>query len=372
MNDQAIAEPGTKLARIEEKLDRNTLADVAASTGGVQFRTMTEVMEFAKLVSLSGVAVPPHLRGNPGACLAVCIQAMEWKMSPFAVANKSYVVANYSKDGPIERLSYESQLLHAVIEARAPLKGRLRVDYDGEGDERICIVSGTFRGETQPHELRSPPLGKRRPGLNEKGYSKGSPLWYSKPDTQQFYDTSRDWARMYCPDILMGLYTPDEIEEYAGTPIEPKDVSPNLMQRLPGAAQQLDREVVDNALATHANEPEPEKPAGAKGKRQRKSKATPEPTAAKTTGEVYAEASGVKAGTITPLSVELPEPKNAVEYAIYAEDWIGKITAETAEMAEGRYHSEQDLRDICEVPIKERKRLNDLVVEKVNSFMTNA
>ena len=98
----------------------------------------------------------------------------------------------------------------------------------------------------------------------------------------------------------MGLYTPDEIEEYAGTPIEPKDVSPNLMQRLPGAAQQLDREVVDNALATHANEPEPEKPAGAKGKRQRKSKATPEPTAAKTTGEVYAEASGVKAGTIRP------------------------------------------------------------------------
>jgi len=131
MNDQTIAEPGTKLSRIEDKLDHATLAEVSVTgeRGGITFRTMTEVMEFAKLMSLAGVAVPPHLRGNPGACLAICVQATEWQMSPFAVANKSYDVANYSKDGPIERLSYESQLLHAVLEARAPLQGRLRVEY---------------------------------------------------------------------------------------------------------------------------------------------------------------------------------------------------------------------------------------------------
>ena len=361
MNEQTTAEPSTKLAKIEDKLDRSTLAEVAISGAGgsVKFRTMTEIMEFSKLMSLAGVAVPPHLRGNPGACLAICIQATEWEMSPFQVANKSYVVANYSKDGPIERLSYESQLLHAVIEARAPLIGRLRVEYEGEGDARVCIVSGTFRGESQPHELRSPPLGKRRPDLNEKGYSKGSPLWYSKPDLQQFYDTSRDWARMWCPDVLMGLYTPDEIEEYAVQPIEPKDVSPKLIERLKGKADALAPDEVDGALQTHTGEPESEKPAEAKTKRQRKPRATPAPVEAVT---------GVQHTTVAAVI----EPKTAEQYSVYCEAWINQITAETAEMAESRYASEQDLRDACGVPIKERKRLNDLVVDKIEAFQTEA
>ena len=49
-------------------------------------------MTFAKLMALSHVAIPKHLRGNPGACLAVTIQAIEWRLSPYAVANKSYSV----------------------------------------------------------------------------------------------------------------------------------------------------------------------------------------------------------------------------------------------------------------------------------------
>ena len=361
MNDQTTVEPSTKLAKIEDKLDRSTLSEVAISGvgGSVKFRTMTEIMEFSKLMSLAGVAVPPHLRGNPGACLAICIQATEWEMSPFQVANKSYVVANYSKDGPIERLSYESQLLHAVIEARAPLVGRLRVEYEGEGDDRVCIVSGTFKGETEPHILKSPPLGKRKPGLNEKGYSKGSPLWYSKPDLQQFYDTSRDWARMWCPDVLMGLYTPDEIEEYAVQPIEPKDVSPNLMERLPGKIEGAGfaEAVVDQGLAQQVESTKTKTKQKGKGKAATEPKTETEPVQAENAGET---------------ATKVLEPKTAAEYLVYCEAWINGITAQTAEMAESRYHSEQDLRDACGVPIKERKRLNDLVVDKIEAFQTEA
>ena len=58
MNDQTATDetkPTTKIARIEEKLDHGILADVAATSGGISFRTMTEIMEFAKLMSLAGV-----------------------------------------------------------------------------------------------------------------------------------------------------------------------------------------------------------------------------------------------------------------------------------------------------------------------------
>lgn len=336
MSDQTTTEPSTKISRIEDRLDRSTLAEVAATGGGVQFRTMTEVMEFAKLVSLSGVAVPPHLRGNPGACLAVCVQAMEWKMSPFAVANKSYVVSNYSKDGPIERLSYESQLIHAVIEARAPLQGRLRVDYEGDGDDRVCIVSGRFRGETEDHVLRSSPLGKRRPGRNDKGFIKGSPLWDSKPDLQQFYDTSRDWCRMFCPDVLMGIYAPDEFEEI--TPIEPKDVSPKLMERLPGAvdgASGFNADIVDQGLAEEVQATEGEK-SGRKTKTKAAVKATPKSAA---------------------------PPETAKEYIAYVEDYVA--TYDDPDALEARYGGENAMRDELTVRISDRNKLAKLIEERI-------
>lgn len=350
MNDQTtVAEPNTKLARIEDKLDRNTLSEVSATGGGVQFRTMTEVMEFAKLVSLSGVAVPPHLRGNPGACLAVCIQAMEWKMSPFAVANKSYVVANYSKDGPIERLSYESQLIHAVIEARAPLQARLRVEYEGEGDDRVCVVSGTFRGETVPHELRSSPLGKRRPGKNDKGYIKGSPLWETKPDLQQFYDTSRDWCRMYCPDVLMGIYAPDEFEEIE--PIEPKVVSPNLMERLPGKIEGAGfaTDVVQNGL----KEDKPKPP------RKKKDDAPVETTAASPPVETTPAATAEE----RPAA---PMPTNLKTYRAWVVEWLPSFDA--SEDINDRWRAERKLRNACGLVSEDTAKIKELVDERIKAL----
>jgi hypothetical protein len=108
------------LERIEQKIDRTVAGAVTVSdsVGGIMFQNMSEVLEFAKLMSVADVAVPKHLRGNPGACLSIVTQALEWRMSPFSVANKSYSVN--------DRLAYESQLIHGVVEARAPLKQRLR------------------------------------------------------------------------------------------------------------------------------------------------------------------------------------------------------------------------------------------------------
>jgi len=147
------------------------------------------------------VALPIHMRNHVGVCLAICIQAVEWRMSPFAVANKSYVVN--------DRVAYESQLIHAVIEQRAPLAKRLRHTFAGEGSNRTCTIIGHVRGEDQPFEYMSPPTGQITP--------KNSPLWKSKPDLQLFYNASRDWARMYFPDVIMGVYSDDEIAEAHGT-----------------------------------------------------------------------------------------------------------------------------------------------------------
>lgn len=207
------------IARIEERLDRVAVGNtpVSDSLGGIAFQNMTEVMEFSKLMALSGNAVPKHLQGNPGMCLAVCIQAMEWRFSPFAVANKSYEVQN--------RLSFESQLVHAVIEQRAPIIGRLRHRFEGEGEERVCIVWATLRETGEALEYKSPPFAKILP--------KNSPLWKTKPDLQQYYNTSRDFCRAYFPDVLLGVYSEEELRDHRG-PDNAKDVNdrPNVGSRL--------------------------------------------------------------------------------------------------------------------------------------------
>src|SRR6188768_1266564 len=114
------------ITEIERRVDRAIAAPITvnAEIGGIALQNMGEVMEFAKLMSVSGSAVPKYLRGNPGGCLAICSRALRWQMDPFAVAEKSYQVVNKGE----ERIAFEAQLVHAVITARAPLKTRLRYE----------------------------------------------------------------------------------------------------------------------------------------------------------------------------------------------------------------------------------------------------
>ena len=204
------------VAEIEKRVDRAIAGAVVvnADIGGVKFASMVEVMEFAKLMAVSGIAVPQHLRGNPGACLGIVVQAQELRVSPFALANKSYV-AN-------DRLAYESQVIHAIVEARAPIKGRLRYEILGEEDERRCKVWATFRGEDAPHVYTSETLGKLRGarGKNDRGQVKGSPMWVDQPEVQLFYSASRTWARMFCPDVILGIYAIDELPDDRGEPVD--------------------------------------------------------------------------------------------------------------------------------------------------------
>lgn len=216
---------------IERRIDKDVTGGLTvSSTGGLAFTNVNEMMEVAKLMSLSQVAVPKHLRENPGACLAVIIQAASWGMSPFAVANKSYSVN--------DRISYESQMVNAVILNRAPIKGRIKYAFEGEGPTRKCIVSvETLDGETITHP--SP--------LFRDIKVKNSPLWTQDPDQQLAYYTSRAMCRRHFPDVLLGVYTPEEMNE------EMRDVTPDRPQ---SAKERLQARLATQTPETAENAPE--------------------------------------------------------------------------------------------------------------------
>lgn len=53
---------------------------------------MDRLVRFATLMADSKATVPAHLAGKPADCLAVTMQAAQWGMNPFAVAQKTHVV----------------------------------------------------------------------------------------------------------------------------------------------------------------------------------------------------------------------------------------------------------------------------------------
>jgi len=195
-----VTEQGKVLAKTV--IDRPVAGAIALKTsGGLIVKNVGEAMEIAKLMSISGAAVPAHIRNNAGACLAVAIQAWEWEMNPFAVANKSYVVN--------DRLAYESALYNAVATRRAPIEGRLQISYAGEGPSRQCMISAQLKeaaggGDV---EYKSPQFSQINP--------KNSPLWKNDPDQQLFYFSVRAFVRRHFPDVMMGVYTDDELEDAA-------------------------------------------------------------------------------------------------------------------------------------------------------------
>jgi hypothetical protein len=120
---------------------------------------------------------------------------MRWNMDPFAVSQKAYVTG--------DSIAYEAQLVNAVILTHAPIVGRPAYTYTGAGNARRCTVSVLLRGDTKPSEYTSP---ETVPGGN-------SPLWKKDLDQQLGYYSIRAWARRYCPETIMGVYTPEELAD---------------------------------------------------------------------------------------------------------------------------------------------------------------
>jgi hypothetical protein len=165
---------------------------------------MARVNELAKLMASSKITVPKHLQGNEGDCAAIILQSMQWAMNPFAVAQKTHVVNG--------TLGYEAQLVNAVVQSTGAIDGSFHYEYKGEGAALECRVGAVLNGEqdiTWGEWLKSSDVT-----------TKNSPLWKTNPRQQMGYLQVKNWARLYCPGAILGVYTPDEIEVMQAGEIE--------------------------------------------------------------------------------------------------------------------------------------------------------
>ncbi|MDZ9700664.1 RecT family recombinase [Escherichia coli] len=169
---------------------------------------MNQLVRFAELMAQSKATVPQHLAGEPADCLAVTMQAAQWGMNPFSVAQKTHVVNG--------KLGYEAQLVNAVVQRSGAIKGRFHYEYRGEGASLECRVGAIIRGEQE--------ITWNEWLCISSVTTKNSPLWKTNPKQQFGYLQVKNWARAHTPGAILGVYTPDELQETA--PRVERDITP--------------------------------------------------------------------------------------------------------------------------------------------------
>lgn len=142
--------------------------------------------------------MPAHIK-NKGDAFRIVVQAAKWRMDPFVVAECTSLVHG--------RMCFEGKLVAAVLSSMNSIEGRLVYDLTGEGQDMAITVSGKVRGG------RVEKLSGTVRGWRTKTKDNSSNNWDKDPHSQLIYRGTRQWARLYAPESIMGIYTPDEMED---------------------------------------------------------------------------------------------------------------------------------------------------------------
>lgn len=228
------------VASVSHEQNLHVFPHAATSTSALVLDgdSLDKMMRLAEVMATGRATLPKHFNGNSADCLAVVMQAMQWRMNPFAVAQKTHLVNGV--------LGYEAQLVNAVITTCAPVVDRLHYEWYGNWEKVIgkfviknsdkgeyrqpgwkladeeglgVKVWATFRGEDEPRVLEL---------LLAQARTRNSTLWADDPRQQLAYLATKRWSRLYCPDVILGVYSPDELEESAP---RYRDVSPQPEQK---------------------------------------------------------------------------------------------------------------------------------------------
>ena len=205
--------------------------DLRTSAGNLMMNTavMDNLMRVAEMMASGKSTIPAHLQKNPADCMAVCVQAAQWGLSPFAVAQQTHLVNG--------TLGYGAQLVNAVVQQSGTISGRFHYEYRGNSPAMECRVGAVIRGEAEIT------WGE---WLNEsKVTTKNSPLWKTNSKQQLGYLQVKNWARLYCPGAILGVYSPDEFDAP-----EPKDMGPAHV--IPTSEQGASDDLVTAARAAAA------------------------------------------------------------------------------------------------------------------------
>jgi hypothetical protein len=176
----------------------------------------------AKLFAASKL-VPVHFQGSPESVFVALHMALRLQLDPMMLMQNTYMVSG--------RPGMEAKLIMALVNARGPFSGPIQWRMEGEGVTRRCTAYATHAKTNEICEATVTWEMVEAEGWSKKAGSK----WLTLPDLMFRYRSAAFLARLYCPEVIMGLNTVDELEDmdWQIKPAMATEESAHLPQDLP-------------------------------------------------------------------------------------------------------------------------------------------
>ncbi|MZQ99496.1 MAG: hypothetical protein GT601_17655 [Acidaminobacter sp.] len=163
-----------------------------------------ENFEAAKQMAVAlakSTIVPREYQNNPANCLIALEMSDRVKMPVFMIMQNTYIVNG--KPG------WSSSMITGLINGSRRYKGPLKFEIGGKGDTLSCYAYATdMDGNTITGPTITMAMAKAEGWIDKNGSK-----WKTMPEVMIRYRAASFFGRLYCSDILYGLYSSDELIE---------------------------------------------------------------------------------------------------------------------------------------------------------------
>jgi hypothetical protein len=173
-----------------------------------EFGMLMDTSKFAQLQRIGTMyarskMVPSHFQGDEPSCMVAVQMAMRLNIDPFMFLQKTYVVSG--KPG------MEAPLVIALINTRGPFAGPIDWDLkkDDKGDVVECTAFATHKATGRVCSSTVTWKMVEAEGWSKKSGSK----WLTLREQMFKYRSAAFLGRLYCPEVLMGMATADELHD---------------------------------------------------------------------------------------------------------------------------------------------------------------
>lgn len=188
--------------------------------------------------------VPRSYQGSPSNCLIAIEMASRINTSPMMVMQNLYII----NGNP----AWSSQWIIAMINNSKRYKTELKFDmeYDDAGRPLSCRAwAEDYNGNKVTGPLITMEMANKE-GWTKKNGSK----WTNMPEVMIRYRAASFFGRINCPDMIMGIYSQEEVVDAFGDTPEDNAPNENRIQPLSEEDRQItqdERQMFMKAIAEH-------------------------------------------------------------------------------------------------------------------------
>lgn len=223
----------TDLAKVPETTPQKNLT---VAVDDSSFSSYLDTAKFNQLWRVANVfagsdIVPDHYKNKPNNCFLALQMATRLEMEPIMFIQNSYVV--HGKPG------IQAVVIVALVNSRGPFQGPIQWKFEGEGKARKCTAYAVHKvtGETCSAVVSWKMVEAE--GWDKKSGSK----WLTLPDQMFQYRSATFLARLYCPEVILGLPTADELVDTEVQEVRNKELpTSNLNERL---SKKVDSQIIE-------------------------------------------------------------------------------------------------------------------------------